>query len=95
MVFMANKLDLIVKILSMNYKFFGYLLIAFIFQFSEIYSQDIKFKKELISKMLDSIDSHNQISFEMFRSERTLKGIMLMVNSLQSYKLNLIKYMLK
>ena len=74
MVFMANKLDLIVKILYMNYKFFGYLLVAFIFQFSEIYSQEIKFKKELILKMLDSIDSHNQISFEMFRSERTLKG---------------------
>ena len=66
MVFMANKSDSTANILFMNYKLFGYFLIALLFPLSNNYSQETILKKEIVLKMLDSVDSHNQISFEMF-----------------------------
>ena len=74
MVFMANKSDSTANILFMNYKLFGYFLMALLFPLSNNYSQETILKKEIVLKMLDSIDSHNQISFEMFRSERGENG---------------------
>ena len=61
----------------MNYKLFGYFLMALLFPLSNNYSQETILKKEIVLKMLDSVDSHNQISFEMFRSERCENGTFL------------------
>ena len=58
----------------MNYKFIFCFLITVNSTFNINHSQDNSFKKNLISNMLNAIDSHNQITFEMFRSERNKNG---------------------
>ena len=54
----------------MNYRF----IFCFLITVNTNYSQENNFKKNLISNMLNAIDSHNQIAFEMFRSERNKNG---------------------
>ena len=56
----------------MKFKFF-HLLVVFIFSVS-IPAQDIEFKKELINNMINAIDSHSQMEFEMQRNERNEDG---------------------
>ena len=72
--FMENKSDLIINISFMNYRFIFCFLITVNLSVINSYSQENSFKKNLISNMLNAIDSHNQIAFEMFRSERNKNG---------------------
>ena len=58
----------------MNYRFIFCFLITVNLSVINSYSQENSFKKNLISNMLNAIDSHNQIAFEMFRSERNKNG---------------------
>ena len=58
----------------MNYRFIFCFLITVNLTVNTNYSQENNFKKNLISNMLKAIDSHNQIAFEMFRSERNKNG---------------------
>ena len=58
----------------MNYRFIFCFLITVNLTVNTNYSQENNFKKNLISNMLNAIDSHNQIAFEMFRSERNEDG---------------------
>ena len=52
---------------KMNYKV---LLSIYIFISSSFFSQENLLKREIIENIIDSIDAHNQLEFEMFRSER-------------------------
>jgi len=74
MEFMENNLGLIINILFMKYKLIIYFLITALLTSSNYSCQENTFKKNLISNMLKAIDSHNQIAFEMFRSERNENG---------------------
>ena len=62
--FMENRAGLIKSILFMNYRFIFCFLITVNLTVNTNYSQENNFKKNLISKMLNAIDSHNQIAFE-------------------------------
>ena len=46
------------------------ILVTYIFVNSSLFSQNDSLKKEIIANVIDSIDAHNQLEFEMFRSER-------------------------
>ena len=46
------------------------ILVTYIFVTSSLFSQNDSLKKEIIANVIDSIDTHNQLEFEMFRSER-------------------------
>lgn len=46
------------------------ILVTYIFITSSLFSQNDSLKKEIIANVIDSIDAHNQLEFEMFRSER-------------------------
>lgn len=71
---MENKLGSIINISFMNYKIIFCFLITANLTVNFNFSQENNFKKKLICNMLNAIDSHNQISFEMFRSERNEDG---------------------
>tara|TARA_B100000497_G_C7603302_1_gene362422 strand:+ start:157 stop:1020 length:864 start_codon:yes stop_codon:yes gene_type:complete len=49
-------------------------LVTYIFISSSLFSQNNSLKREIIAKVIDSIDAHNQLEFEMFRSERNKKN---------------------
>jgi hypothetical protein len=46
------------------------ILVTYIFVSSSLFSQNISLKREIIAKVIDSINTHNQLEFEIFRSER-------------------------
>ena len=50
------------------------ILVSYILFTSSLFSQNISLKREIITKVIDSIDAHNQLEFEMFRSERNEKN---------------------
>ena len=50
------------------------ILVTYIFVSSSLFSQNNSLKREIIAKVIDSIDAHNQLEFEMFRSERNEKN---------------------
>ena len=50
------------------------ILITYIFVSSSLFSQNNSLKREIIAKVIDSINAHNQLEFEMFRSERNEKN---------------------
>ena len=50
------------------------ILVTYIFVSSSLFSQNNSLKREIITKVIDSIDAHNQLEFEMFRSERNQKN---------------------
>ena len=55
----------------MKYKLYNLIiLVVSIFIISPVFSQNELLKREIISRVIDSIDAHNQLEFEMFRSER-------------------------
>ena len=50
------------------------ILVTYIFVSSSLFSQNNSLKREIITKVIDSINAHNQVEFEMFRSERNEKN---------------------
>ena len=50
------------------------ILVTYIFVSSSLFSQNNSLKREIIAKVIDSINAHNQLEFEMFRSERNEKN---------------------
>ena len=50
------------------------ILVTYIFVSSSLFSQNNSLKREIITRVIDSIDAHNQLEFEMFRSERNEKN---------------------
>lgn len=50
------------------------ILVSYIFVSSSLFSQNNSLKREIIAKVIDSINAHNQLEFEMFRSERNEKN---------------------
>ena len=50
------------------------ILVSYIFVISSLFSQNNSLKREIITKVIDSINAHNQLEFEMFRSERNEKN---------------------
>ncbi|MDA8556798.1 hypothetical protein N9K77_01410 [bacterium] len=50
------------------------ILVSYIFVSSSLFSQNNSLKREIITKVIDSIEAHNQLEFEMFRSERNEKN---------------------
>lgn len=58
----------------MKYKLCFLSTFLILFSISKNYSQKNLTNKTIILKMLDSIDAHNQIRFEMYRSERNQDG---------------------
>ena len=58
----------------MKYRLCFLLTFLLLFSISKNHSQKNPTNKTIILKMLDSIDAHNQIRFEMFRSERNQDG---------------------
>ena len=58
----------------MKYRLCLLLTFLLLFSISKNYSQKNPTNKTIILKMLDSIDAHNQIRFEMYRSERNQDG---------------------
>ncbi|MDB2485074.1 DUF1571 domain-containing protein [bacterium] len=50
------------------------ILVSYIFVSSSLFSQNNSLKREIIIKVIDSIEAHNQLEFEMFRSERNEKN---------------------
>ena len=55
----------------MKYKLYNLIiLVVSIFIISPVLSQNELLKREIISRVIDSIDAHNQLEFEMYRSER-------------------------
>lgn len=46
------------------------ILVTYIFVSSSLFSQNNSLKREIIAKVIDSVNAHNQLEFEMFRSER-------------------------
>ena len=46
------------------------ILVTYIFVSYSLFSQNNSLKREIIVKVIDSINAHNQLEFEMFRSER-------------------------
>ena len=50
------------------------ILVTYIFVSSSLFSQNSSLKREIIAKVIDSINAHNQLEFEMFRSERNEKN---------------------
>ena len=50
------------------------ILVTHIFVSSSLFSQNNSLKREIITKVIDSINAHNQLEFEMFRSERNEKN---------------------
>jgi len=50
------------------------ILVTYIFVSSSLFSQNNSLKREIITKVIDSIEAHNQLEFEMFRSERNEKN---------------------
>ena len=55
----------------MKYKLYNLIiLVESIFIISPVLSQNELLKREIISRVIDSIDAHNQLEFEMYRIER-------------------------
>jgi type III secretory pathway component EscR len=55
----------------MKYKLYNLIiLVVSIFIISPVLSQYELLKREIICRVIDSIDAHNQLEFEMYRSER-------------------------
>ena len=53
----------------MKYKLYNLIiLVVSIFIISPVLSQNELLKREIISRVIDSIDAHNQLEFEMYRS---------------------------
>jgi hypothetical protein len=50
------------------------ILVTYIFVSYSLFSQNNSLKREIIAKVIDSINAHNQLEFEMFRSERNEKN---------------------
>ena len=50
------------------------ILVTYIIVSSSLFSQNNSLKREIITRVIDSIDAHNQLEFEMFRSERNQKN---------------------
>jgi hypothetical protein len=50
------------------------ILVTYIFVSYSLFSQNNSLKIEIIAKVIDSINAHNQLEFEMFRSERNEKN---------------------
>ena len=50
------------------------ILVSYILISSILFSQNNSLKRDIITKVVDSIDAHNQLEFEMFRSERNEKN---------------------
>ena len=50
------------------------ILVSHILISSLLFSQNNSLKRDIITKVVDSIDAHNQSEFEMFRSERNEKN---------------------
>ena len=71
MVFMESKLDSKAATLFMKFKINkSIILVTYIFVSYSLFSQNNSLKREIIAKVIDSINAHNQLEFEMFRSER-------------------------
>jgi hypothetical protein len=45
------------------------ILVTYIFVSSSLFSQNNSFKREIIAKVIESVNAQNQLEFEMFRSE--------------------------
>ena len=46
------------------------ILVTYIFVSSSLFSQNNLLKREIIAKVIDYVNAHNQLEFEMFQSER-------------------------
>ena len=50
------------------------ILVSYILITLSLFSQNNSLKRDIIKKVIDSIDAHNQLEFEMFRNERNEKN---------------------